>query len=320
MVGREWRVVFAVDGRRGHRGDSQVLRARRGRPRAGESPREDVLRGVGVDRLRVEGELSRSSVRAPPHDVTPLGGVHREVVEHVRVDAGPILVILGVSCIIGGVAVQVDVRGRVELRDASDLEIGQVGFSVIGGEPRVAAVRRIPPRKAPQRVAQLLSVQCVVPVTHRIKPGVTTPHRLHHHRRDSPPKSYPLRARAGICGTSVGQALPPNVGPLEDDDTHAVDRRVALTQLRSIPRTGPARLHASGARATSDRAAAANTRELLFGSGRHQRRSEPSFLESRWSRFQRGAPRRQFSSQFRAQNKYTAPVRSPDCLCIRTGR
>ena len=36
-----------------------------------------------------------------------------------RVDAGPIIVVLGVSGIIGGVAVQVDVRGRVELRDAS---------------------------------------------------------------------------------------------------------------------------------------------------------------------------------------------------------
>ena len=66
-----------------------------------------------------------------------------------RVDAGPIIVVLGVSGIIGGVAVQVDVRGRVELRDASDLEIGQVGFSVIGGEPRVAAVRHVSPGKLP---------------------------------------------------------------------------------------------------------------------------------------------------------------------------
>ena len=292
VVGRDWRVVFAVDGRRGHRGDSQVLRARRGRPRAGESPREDVLRGVGVDRLRVEGEVSRRSVRAPAHDVTPLGGVHREVVEHVRVDAGPSIVVLGVTGIIGGVAIQVDVRGRVELRDASDLEIGQVGFSVIGGEPRVAAVRHVSPGKAPQRVAQLFSVQRFVPVTHRIKPGIPTPHRLHHHRCEIRPlvKSYPLRARAGIagiCGRSVGQALP-YVGPLEDDDTHAVDRRVALTQLRSIPRTGPARLHASGARATSDRAAAANTAKLLFGSGLHQRPSELVFLESPWSRFSEG--------------------------------
>ena len=123
--------------------------------------------------------------------------------------------------------------------------------------------------------------------------------------RFAPRESYPLRARAGICGTSVGQALP-NVGPLEDDDTHAVDRRVALTQLRSIPRTGPARLHASGGGLQdSDRAAAANTRKLLFGSGLHQRRSEPDFLESRFSE---GAHGDNFPAgdNFRAQNECSA--------------
>ena len=168
-----------------------------------------------------------------------------------RVHDGRALVVLGVRRVVRGVAVHVHVRrGAVEdLRHATDLVIGQGGFW-IGGGTLSRLSRGESPGKAPEGIAQLLAVQRVVPVRHHlIRTGVTPTHRLDHHKRFAPRKSYPGRRGAG---TSV------RVEPGPDDRlTERVTRRARSiaeslsTQLRSVPRTDPARPHASKARARS---------------------------------------------------------------------
>ena len=176
------------------------------------------------------------------------------------------LVVLGVRRVVRGVAVHVHVRrGAVEdLRHATDLVIGQGGFW-IGGGTLSRLSRGESPGKAPEGIAQLLAVQRVVPVRHHlIRTGVTPTHRLDHHKRFAPRKSYPGGRRG--AGTSVRSSPAP-----DDRLTERVTRRARSiaeslsTQLRSVPRTDPARPHASKARA---RSGAANTSEIAFRFGR----------------------------------------------------